>query len=301
MIKRLYIIGNGLDLHHGIKSSYADFHRWLGTGWNYNDVEKYFGNVDLWSSLEENMAKFNYEDYAANNFSFENGCLVLKGHHKVQGEVLDFKEQRLEEWHTAVLKRFGEWLKGLSTAVKGGMLSLTDEESVYLSFNYTHTLEDQYHIAKEQVFHIHGEAGDPWEQLRLGHNGRILEPTRDLSNPHKEVLDVDASFSKDAMDDVLSWRKPVQEIIARNEPFWNVLREVNSVYVLGFSCGCVDLPYIEKIVSVVSPKAKWHVTWFAKKERTELPAALCRCGVKDAEAITWKSLEARNTSKNELN
>lgn len=293
MIRSLYIIGNGFDLHHGIKSSYVDFHSWLGSGWGYDDVEAYFRDVDLWSNLEENMARFDYEDYAANHFSFGNGCLVVKGCNKVYGEVLDLNERRLDEWHTAVLKEFSKWLKGLSTVVKGDMLSFTDEESVFLSFNYTHTLEDRYHISNERVLHIHGEAGDSWKQLQLGHNGCIRESTRDLSKPHQEVLDVDMSFSKDAMENVRSWRKPVQEIIARNESFWNSLCEVRSVYVLGFSCGSVDLPYIKKIASVVSPDVEWLVTWYKEAELVELPTALRGCGVKNVKPITWNSLPKR--------
>lgn len=298
MIKRLYIIGNGFDLHHGIKSSYKDFHGWLGPEWNYNDVEDYFEDVDLWSNLEENMAKFNYEDYATSNFSFGNGCLVVKGRHGVQGEVLDLNERRLDEWYTTVLKKFSEWLKGLNTAAKGDMLSLTDDGSVFLSFNYTHTLEDHYHIAKKQVLHIHGEVGDPWKNLKLGHNGRILEPTHDLSKRHQEVLDVDTSFAKDAMDNVYSWRKPVQEIIARNESFWNSLYEVDHVYVLGFSCGSVDLPYIKKIASIVSSDAKWLVTWYKEPERIELPVALRGCGIKNVSPITWGSLKIKSVGLN---
>lgn len=106
----------------------------------------------------------------------------------------------------------------------------------------------------------------------------------------EEVLDVDTALSKDAMENVLSWRKPVQEIIAQNEAFWGCLHEVRNVYVLGFSCGRVDLPYIKKIASVVLPDAEWHVTWFMEKERTELPAALRDCGAKNVRLITWDSL-----------
>ena len=29
MVKHLYIIGNGFDLHHGINSSYKDFQEWM--------------------------------------------------------------------------------------------------------------------------------------------------------------------------------------------------------------------------------------------------------------------------------
>lgn len=40
MVKSLYILGNGFDIHHGINSKYSDYHEWLekndnGTYENY--------------------------------------------------------------------------------------------------------------------------------------------------------------------------------------------------------------------------------------------------------------------------
>ena len=29
MVKSLYILGNGFDIHHGINSKYSDYHEWL--------------------------------------------------------------------------------------------------------------------------------------------------------------------------------------------------------------------------------------------------------------------------------
>ena len=36
---------------------------------------------------------------------------------------------------------------------------LLDSNGYYISFNYTHTLENVYNIPEERIIHIHGEVG----------------------------------------------------------------------------------------------------------------------------------------------
>ncbi|PTJ40227.1 hypothetical protein BU021_07410, partial [Staphylococcus simulans] len=59
----LYIIGNGFDIDHGIKSSYYDFKKYLKTSADdnanlfLNILEKSYTKDDdnLWKNLEENI------------------------------------------------------------------------------------------------------------------------------------------------------------------------------------------------------------------------------------------------------
>jgi hypothetical protein len=50
----LYIVGNGFDLHHQIKSSYSDFGEYVKTvdPELYETVEEYFSFGGKWSNLE---------------------------------------------------------------------------------------------------------------------------------------------------------------------------------------------------------------------------------------------------------
>lgn len=53
----LYIIGNGFDLAHGIKSSYSNFREWLVVNNKDNLVgmmDVFFSNQrDIWSGIEQ--------------------------------------------------------------------------------------------------------------------------------------------------------------------------------------------------------------------------------------------------------
>jgi hypothetical protein len=65
-MNKLYIIGNGFDLHHGLLTSYSDFEQYL----KVNDVRlldnlnKYYflnNSKSLWSHFEENLANLDKE------------------------------------------------------------------------------------------------------------------------------------------------------------------------------------------------------------------------------------------------
>lgn len=58
---KLYIIGNGFDIWHGIPSSYRNFRDFVGScdSQILDDVEKYLNPDENWSDLE---AAFGYLD-----------------------------------------------------------------------------------------------------------------------------------------------------------------------------------------------------------------------------------------------
>ena len=65
----LFIIGNGFDLFHGVKSSYGSFRKWLQTH-DYDTYQTYETVCDydaLWSDFETGMA------YVIRDFFLETG------------------------------------------------------------------------------------------------------------------------------------------------------------------------------------------------------------------------------------
>ena len=84
-------------------------------------------------------------------------------------------------------------------------------------------------------------------------------------------------------DHVRKWRKPVQELIQQNTDFWECLREVSKVIILGFSFGRVDEPYIRKIAEVVRQDAVWRCSWYGKDEDVKIGKILTSVGVRNIE------------------
>jgi len=287
--KTLFVIGNGFDLYHGVRSGYHDFHEWLMSNrdWRrFEAIERHFVGIDLWSNLEENLGKFDCEGCGA-DWSLATPCAVF-----INGQVActvrelneDFDAQ-LGEWREEMLYGLSEWIKTLRHAGESPKLPIVVSDAQYLSFNYTRTLEDYYGIDPCKVRHVHGLVGLPWDCLQLGHDF-MAENVLDegAGNYIPEVFDEDRVTPVQQLNDhVRKWRKPVQELIQFNADFWEGLREVSKVVVLGFSMGRVDAPYIRKIVSVVRQDAVWFCSWYGKGEDVKIRRFLTSAGVQKIE------------------
>jgi len=115
MGERLYIIGNGFDMHHGIKSSYKDFGKYLKA----IDSETYDLMTDFLPS------------YGADDWSDS-------GHHDYQYEV----DRVVEALSRTLLSHFSDWIRQLAIPTSKGIEKFRlplDLSSQYLSFNYTDT------------------------------------------------------------------------------------------------------------------------------------------------------------------
>ena len=287
--KTLFVIGNGFDLYHGVQSRYEDFHKWLmaNRDWNrFEAVEQHFREVDLWSNLEENLGTFDSaecgEDWSiATPFGvFFNGQLICTAR-----EVNEDFDEKLREWREEMLRGLAEWVKTLSLAGECQRLPIVFPDAQYLNFNYTRTLEDCYGIDPCQIRHIHGVAGVSWEGLQLGHDFEVEDPLdEDEKDYNPDVFDEDRVTPVQQLNDhVRKWRKPVQKIMQSHADFWEGLREVSKVIMLGFSLGRVDEPYIRKIAEVVRQDAVWWCSWYGNGEDTKIRNILTSFGVRNLE------------------
>lgn len=65
----LYIIGNGFDLHHELKTAYTDFGKFLKSDLQYSQIydaiNKYlffeYSDNSVWNRLEGNLANLDFE------------------------------------------------------------------------------------------------------------------------------------------------------------------------------------------------------------------------------------------------
>ena len=65
-MKHLYIIGNGFDIFTGIKSSYADFKKWLQRKYPFiyeNLCDTYEIEGEWWNDFEINLGKLDIFSY----------------------------------------------------------------------------------------------------------------------------------------------------------------------------------------------------------------------------------------------
>ena len=60
--------------------------------------------------------------------------------------------------------------------------------------------------------------------------------------------------------------KPCNEIIERNSHFFQELKNVKDIYIIGHSCSEIDFPYFQKIKESVDTRAIWHFSPYSDKD-----------------------------------
>ena len=253
-MKRLYVIGNGFDLHHEIPSGYKNYRDWLELNNPdvLNTIDNLFGycNSNWWKHFEESLASVETLRIAvektAENSTIERDSDWYVAEHEV-GRMID-------EAYEDIKSSFYEWINSLPQGEITKMIDIDENDSVFLSFNYTLTLEDLYNISSDKIFHIHGDVNS--EELVLGH-GKKIEDLKKMVEGYNNIYDdsTEAFILERTIDSatysVSKYRKKVEDIINKNSNWFMALGNVSHIYIYGLSFADVDLPYLKKILSVV--------------------------------------------------
>jgi hypothetical protein len=225
------------------------------TSGNWNDFEKALGNFCL-----ENLLKvFSFDDDVWKEISSDDVVAILS-----ELAVSLFSTIRIP---------FFLWMQEfniISTLPKSDFVNLIKQGDYFFSTNYTHTLEDVYHI--DNVCHIHGvidskevdlfrETGMfDINRLIIGHGNEELE----ILSKSSESVSISAMIDKHANN---YFKKPVGRCIERYSDFFNSLGNVDSIYSFGFSFSDVDMPYVSKICDSIDDISK--VTWYLNDFKPE--------------------------------
>lgn len=250
----LYIIGNGFDLAHGIKSSYWDFREWLVHN-KYNLVEMmdvFFSNKrDIWSGIEKALGEYNEEcilDYCRpdEEFDYEHS---ISASARVEDSPNAIFQPVLEEFREA----FHNWVNSIEISGIKKIYNL-NHESRFFTFNYTDTLETEYGINKNQVIHIHGCRLNDDEYI-IGHDN--------FCNP-SSVWDNDGLiFEQQAYENIITWMnefaKQYSQNIANHSSFFSSLEGIKQIIVIGHSLSKVDWPYFKEIIRNIGQDIPWTV------------------------------------------
>lgn len=265
MGKKLYIIGNGFDLAHGIPTRYRDYHEWLkaeGEQWMMDMLEFYFGNEPgehrniLWSDLERALGVYSIKDI----YDFLRGGHKLDIDHVMRsvGEVEAEVQYHFVEICHKFNETFARWCRSidLTSASKLSLFNFTPSDR-FLTFNYSDTLEKVYGVAESQILHIHGRAVQPNDEMIVGHNRPATMP----QEIEEDFYDHEANY-KAIIDTVNKLEKKTREIIGRNRKFFNAQNDVKEVVVVGHSVADVDMPYFEVVKKNIASGANWRFSYY---------------------------------------
>ncbi len=274
-MNRLYIIGNGFDIYHGIRSKYVDFREYL----YHHDrelhdlVEQYIPVDGEWSDLESSLADVDVDAIT----EYASGYLVPYAaddwrdayHHDYQYEI-----ERIVEGLSSKLKsRFTEWVRQLYVPTRHTLtvcpLNISPTEK-FMTFNYTSTLSDIYGVPRAKILHIHGEA-KTGQDLVLGHAWRPSDKaTTEYDSRYEfDQPDVRVMEGEEILNRYFTQTfKDTQKVISNNASFFCGLLGLHQIFVLGHSMSEVDFDYYREIVKAIDVhKVKWVVTFYDEDER----------------------------------
>ncbi|WP_223594994.1 bacteriophage abortive infection AbiH family protein [Neobacillus bataviensis] len=284
-MKRLFIIGNGFDLHHGMKTRYWDFRNYLlETGKEIVRTMEMFNmfQEDLWSDFEANLANIDvqlmFDYYSDSLVSYADDNWSDRYHHEFQY----FIDQ--DTWHMSygLISQFVKWICSIDLPTKmcDGIAKYCAEvkDSHYLNFNYTPTLQSLYGIDDEKVFHIHNRVVDERSEIILGH--AVGKPQSNLALVYGDVR------TDEAYDSIRQYyattHKSTASVIAKNESFFNSPDKYNEIIIMGHSLSDVDLPYIQQIATnLCHENTRWYVSFHRESEITSHRRSLERCSISD--------------------
>lgn len=293
----LFIIGNGFDLEHGLRSSYEDLHNYLIEKYNIDEFDceppmigcdkdgaeivceseqarllcALINNTSpnyLWSDFENDLGKIDFSQ------CFNDDCFPCYD----MSDSLDKQRAHAEpnaEYNAMAVHCA---LRNLPNIIKGWIEHIihTDhpqkndefaklinsDYDMFLNFNYTNTLENLYDC--KNVCHIHGKFTD--ENIIIGHGEDSVDYMLDSRLP---------DIAKITIEDLSRLlRKDIFAAIDRNKDFFEKLRnaKLKNIYSYGFSFNNIDLPYIKEIYEMIDePYINWCIHDYAKnkKELTE--------------------------------
>lgn len=311
-MSRLYIIGNGFDLHHNVKSSYKDFAKWLRKH-DYKVFDTYrkvCSYEALWQDFERSMA------YVDRNYFLDSAMLFLPSLKGREEDDLTMSEIYLAgDWGADYAQqlvgrlkhRFSQWIESIKIpADYRQYLIPLDVEARFLTFNYTDFLETQYGIDSSKIKHIHGKRGhsnnlivghgedrfkifDRWYEkikkyhpiLRKGKKIYIPSPYLKLYKEPTCYLPEYQYLTERIETYYEESEKPVDNIIRTETDYFKSLHDIKTIEVLGFSFSDVDMHYLETLfLNNNNPQEiRWRISRFTDRDKIKSLETLKKIGV----------------------
>ncbi len=281
-MKKLYIIGNGFDLHHGFRTRYEHFKLYLQD--NKKDellsfLMEYFEieDDDTWKSFEENLGNFDFDLFYdnRNNINADSYNLSWSSSYGLLDELQEDSKYFISE----LRNEFEAWISEVDISFTGSLLDLSANQ-LFLTFNYTRTLEDLYNIDPSNILHIHGIVNNG--DLIFGH-GEKQENVVEIDE-NGDSLRTIWTDAEDASKTIkTSLYKNVDEMLFENCTFFNRC-VVNSIYVFGHSYSLIDSEYF-RFIYKSNETAKWFVSFHGENDKDNFEKLASLIGLSNSQYV----------------
>ena len=154
------------------------------------------------------------------------------------------------QYYGFLLCNFLHFYFTINSKVKKRRLSIKPKyQDVFLSFNYTLLLEENYKISPGCILHIHGSIDENDIDPVIGHGRsdvehKLRQSAQDASEEYDEKK---ASICNAMANYIARIQKDTAYYISCNQGFWSSIHDVETVIIMGHSLGEVDMPYFDEI------------------------------------------------------
>lgn len=281
----LYIIGNGFDLHHNLKTQYSDFKDYLQ---NANTSLEYLLDTsfskDLWSDFENHLSTLDIKEICSDNED-----LLPDEYSDRDGDKYTFPDKMMlikKDLTTGLKNALRDWILDLKypSNVNDLLLDL-NKEARFLSFNYSNTLESLYNVKNKQITYVHNKARSEKHSFRpdevdylkddsdiiIGH--AIKYPKVSVPHPNSRGIKTHYAYEEgiDALKSYFQLSfKNTNQIISDNSDFFNSLSKVDKIIIIGHSLSDIDIPYFKTISEKAINVKKWMITYYDEDNLTNI-------------------------------
>ncbi len=286
---KLYIIGNGFDLWHGLPTGYDCFYAFAKE--MLDELENYYSfhvaHKGPWCDFENSLGCFDWLQFyeAHNHIDVASESFRPSEVYGLEDALIEQADHHVE----AIREFFREWVEEIDISVAEIKLAFP-QDARFITFNYTSTLQSIYGISDEWVFHVHGRA-DKFDDLIFGHGETMEEePELDESGDSNRTMFSDAEGA--AKYPFYALQKPVSEVLEKNREFFDSVGYVSEIIVVGHSLNKIDLPYFSKLAAC-APNARWLVCCYEEADEVHHVEELVNCGARreSVRACTYADLQ----------
>ncbi|WP_400245599.1 bacteriophage abortive infection AbiH family protein [Niallia sp. JL1B1071] len=325
---KLIICGNGFDIHHGFQTSYQAYKKFLLEKYphSFRAFEEFqyidLTNSDRWSDLENSLT-INYEDCVSDSLSEFYPDLNNDSDSRWYDFQIDLEEQTKFIYDFTGLYLF-EWLGNVDYTLAENKLDLNPND-LYVTFNYTSTLENVFEIPIENIFHIHGsieevekrhlqnwftpyfrtiedaEVADQFQADEFN-SGIVREHIQFGSidnDPLQIKKDLEGQYGDDdfytvsiepGIDNLIDFCNVATKDIKKNyEALKNFIiqNEINQVIIMGHSIMGVDKAYYNDIIVPLLKECFWTFYYYNEENLADAERFVERFSVEKYEFVKW--------------
>ena len=267
MPKTLYVIGNGFDLAHGLETNLRCFKCYL----KYKDdasrkfleaISKYVPFNETWSNFEEALGNIDSEQIKEESMDYAQSPSDENFRDSSWGDP-SYEASKAVSFSSDISKYLHEWIK--SVRIEGNYKYPFQKNALFLSFNYTNTLEIIYGIPKDKICYIHGDCSTD-DVLKYGHHNKSL-----LTDNNRE--DSDFALQLEQINDIINGyyeatRKAPQINIQEHAAFFEQLSSIQTVEIIGHSFeNEIDDDYFTFIKKKVKPDCTWKISYHSDNDK----------------------------------